>query len=404
MRARVRQNAGALAVAAVGLLVVGWLGLRGGVFTDYNNEARPAFDALLGGHLLRFAQLAPAYGGSLVLRAPFALIAKLWGTGGVGIYRASAVLPLLGSAFLGVWLVARMRRLGRSPLARGLALLLCVANPITVIALESGHPEELLGAVLCAGAVLAAGRDRPIWAGVLLGLAIANKQWALLAIGPVLIALPDRRIRAMLAAVAVALVVLVPLAAAGQFVTHVNGAASPTAAIFFTPWQFWWFLQAGPHQAAPWISAIAHPLIVASVVPLTLLCALLRRRGTRRPRHEALLLLVLLLLLRCALDPWDNPYYPLPFLIALVVWEALTYERLPVLALAASLVTWFVFQWLPIHGASTQALFLMFAVTATAALVAITRALYVPGFGERLALRLRRATATRAATRRAELA
>ena len=61
---------------------------------------------------------------------------------------------------------------------------LCAANPITLRALDIGHPEELLGAVLCAGAVLAAVRGRATLAGVLLGLAVANKAWALLASGP----------------------------------------------------------------------------------------------------------------------------------------------------------------------------------------------------------------------------
>ena len=70
---------------------------------------------------------------------------------------------------------------------------LCAANPITLRALDIGHPEELLGAVLCAGAVLAALRGRATLAGVLLGLAMANKAWAVLAIGPVLLALPERR-------------------------------------------------------------------------------------------------------------------------------------------------------------------------------------------------------------------
>jgi hypothetical protein len=56
-----------------------------------------------------------------------------------------------------------------------------------------GHPEELLGAVLCIAAVLVAMRGRAVWAGVLLGLAIANKEWGLVAVGPVLLALPRER-------------------------------------------------------------------------------------------------------------------------------------------------------------------------------------------------------------------
>ena len=56
--------------------------------------------------------------------------------------------------------------------------MLCyVANPLTLSALEIGHPEELLGAVLCIAAVCAM-NDRATWAAILLGLAIPNKEWA----------------------------------------------------------------------------------------------------------------------------------------------------------------------------------------------------------------------------------
>ena len=65
--------------AALGILIIGWLGLSDWAWTDYDREARPAFDALLGGHVLQFLRLAPAYGGSLVMRAPFVLVPKLWG-------------------------------------------------------------------------------------------------------------------------------------------------------------------------------------------------------------------------------------------------------------------------------------------------------------------------------------
>ncbi|MDQ6804804.1 MAG: glycosyltransferase 87 family protein [Actinomycetota bacterium] len=65
-------------------------------------------------------------------------------------------------------------------------------------------------------AVLVAMSGRPVWAGVLLGLAIANKQWALVATGPVLLALPDRRPLAPLTAVGVAAVFAAPFLLAGS--------------------------------------------------------------------------------------------------------------------------------------------------------------------------------------------
>jgi hypothetical protein len=141
----------------------------------------------------------------------------------------------------------------------------------------------------------------------------------------------------------------------------------------------------------PWLGTIAHPLIVALALPLTLLCAVLRRYGRPRPADEALLLLVLLLLVRFALDPWNLSYYALPFLVALAVWETLTFERPPMFALFASAAAWFVSEWgTSLHGLSPDAQSLIFAALVIPTLVAIVAALYAPGLSERLAFRLRR--------------
>ena len=156
---------------------------------------------------------------------------------------------------LAVVLVAAMRAEGKPRLARGLVLGLFVANPLTLLALEVGHPEELLGAALCLGAILlaAAGeasRRRALAAGVLLGLAIANKQWALLAAGPVLLALPAaRRLACCAAALAVAALIEAPLLIARRrSYVHASTAAAAPASGVFQPWQVWWFL--GHHGRA----------------------------------------------------------------------------------------------------------------------------------------------------------
>jgi hypothetical protein len=410
MRFRLRDHAVAIALAAAASVVVGSVALTQWDWTDYDFEARPAFDALLAGHLSQFLHLAPAYGGSLLLRAPFVLVTKLWGGGELSTFRAAAAPCLAASAILGVWLAAQIRAANRARVAGWVALLLCVANPITFTALRYGHPEELLGGVLCVAAVLAATRNRPIWAGVLLGLAVANKEWALVAAGPVLIALPDRRPRALLASAAVAASVLAPFVLAGSsaLVAQAQGAGTHTGALF-NPWQAWWFLGSHGHpvlgasgvvklgyRVPPgWIETVAHPVIVAITVPLTLLCVWLRRRRSRRPAHEALLLLMLVLLLRFVLDPWDISYYSLPFLLALLVWETLAHDRLPVLALAGSLAAWFALEQTSSlsFGASPDMQALIFLALAIPAAVAILAALYVPGLSERIAVRARRISA-----------
>jgi hypothetical protein len=412
MRTVLRENAVCALMASAGCATLAWLGLYGFAWNDYENEAQPAFNALVHGHLSSFLRLAPAYGGSLVERAPFALIPGLWGGGELAVYRMVALPCLLAAAALGVWLVARMRAQGHSTLSRAVALGICVANPLTLSALELGHPEELLGACLCVAAVLCAGRDRPLWAGLLLGLAIANKEWALLAVGPVLLALPaKRRLRCLASAGAIAVAVLLPLtlSASGGFAASARATAS-TSSTIFQPWQIWWFFgYHGPlvhglfgaplygYRTGPaWTGVVSHPLIVA--VGFALAGALWLRRG-RSARgvgeRDALLLLALVLLLRCVLDTWNTSYYMLPCLLALLAWEVSgPSRRPPVLTLMGIVLPWIGLHELSTRGASPDAqaaLFLAWTLPLTAAL-----SLWLYALGLKLTVRtrrLRRATA-----------
>ena len=376
-----RENALCALAASAASAAMGWLGLYGFAWNDYEVEAQPAFYALTHGHVLEFLRLAPAYGGSLVERAPFALLPGLWGGDQLAVYRMAAVPCLLAGAMLGVWLCARMRAAGRPLLWRAVALGICVANPLTLRALELGHPEELLGACLCIGAVALAGRGRAVWAGALLGLAIANKEWALLAAGPMLLALPSSHGESLrwrqpalclASAGAMVTIVLAPLVlvSSGGFATNARATVSPQGMIF-QPWQLWWFLGShGPlvhglfgvpkpgYRTGPaWTNTISHPLIV--VVGLGLAGALWLQRRHRAGTAtlsvgDALLTLALVLLVRCVLDTWDTAYYALPFVLALLAWEVCeeNVRRPPVLALMSAVLAWGSFQWLPAHGAS----------------------------------------------------
>ena len=122
-----------------------------------------------------------------------------WST---ALYRSMAAPCLAAGALLGVLLWRRAAASGTRLIGCLAALVLCAGNPLTIRALEIGHPEELLGGVLCVGAALAAGARRPLAAGLLLGLAVANKPWAVLAIAPVVLMLPAGRMRALTAAAA----------------------------------------------------------------------------------------------------------------------------------------------------------------------------------------------------------
>jgi len=181
----------------------------------------------------------------------------------------------------------------------------------------------------------------------------------------------------------------------------VRSAASPSGAIFL-PWQLWWFLGNHDHvvfagltgivmqgyRAPPgWIGPISHPLVVALGLPLTLAAWLhARRAGTRAvraraispPREaDALLLLALLLALRFMLDPWDNFYYPIPFVLALVAWEGLARKRPPLLAVAATAAVWASHYWRVSLTPDAQAAF--FAAWSVPLASGLALALYAPG-------------------------
>lgn len=395
MSARLRENSIWVLLGTLFAGSMAWTGLTGYAWNDYEVEALPAMQALVHGHLAAFFTSAPVYGGSLLERAPFALAPGLWGGGDLVVYRMLALPCLLAGLLLGLWLCARLRSQGAGGFTQVVTLGLCAANPLTLAALELGHPEELLGGALCVAAVLLAVRGRALWAGLALGLAIANKQWALLALGPVLLALPARRVLCASLAGAVSLALLSPflLVAPATFRAAAHVAATPDSTIF-QPWQMWWFLghhghvvhglfgavKHGYRIAPSWAGTISHPLIVLLGLPLSLAAWVRLRRDLapvglraagaralsqgihsahmRRRESVALLLLALLLLERCMFDTWDIVYYPLPFVLALGAWETLHLGRVPLLALAGSVAVWGEWQWLPSYvSADAQAAF-----------------------------------------------
>lgn len=370
-----------------------WLTLQGFAWNDYDDEVSSAFLALIAGDVQGFLAQLPAYGGSLVLRAPFAGATAALGGGELAVYRAVSIPCLLAAAVFAVLLVQRLDERGRSRGIRALVLALVVCNPITLRALAIGHPEELLAAVLAIGAVLAAVDRRTILASVLLGLAIASKSWAVLAIGPVLLVLPARRLLALAIAGAVTIAVLAPILLAGGHTALVAGASS-TGSVIFQPWQSWWFLGESGHvviggdgmpkpdgyRVPPgWLSPITHPLIAFLVVPLSLLWARVHRAVPRFGGEQVLLLLALLFLLRCVLDPWNISYYELPFVLALLTWEVLCRpQRPPVLALAATVLVWATFETVPgILSPDMQSVF--FLAWALPLVACLVREAFLPG-------------------------
>jgi hypothetical protein len=340
----------ALALLAVAMTA------RYAVLGDYEADAGPAFEALTRGRVHEFFTSEALMGPfALVARIPFVLAANIGDASMLERYEWGAVGCLLASAALAVVVVRAMRRAGQPAFACVLAAILLVANPLVVKALQYGHPEEVLGAALCAGAMVTAMARKGILAAILFALALTTKQWALVIVGPMLLAvlvyrLPRRRFALAL--------VLTGTAVAAPFVvadpTRFADAQQRAGSIPVTSWQpaspysIWYpvtptkdvrirpvdgrsVIQVRP--VPPFVAGVAKKVIVIAALLLTI-PLLLRRR--RLAATDPLLFVAFVLLVRCVLDPFDNPYYHLPFLVAFLTWEAVTVRGAPVVALLAS--------------------------------------------------------------------
>lgn len=348
---RLRSVALAALALGAGGAIVGRFGSAG----DYPVDAEQSITALSHGHLHEAAAHQPLMGPlSILLRAPFVTLARLAGAGEPGAYKTGAVVCVIFAAALGVSLA--LSRVDSSVAQAAVLVVVTVLNPASIAAVQYGHPEEVLAAALSVGAVALALRDRQILAAVALGLAIASKQWAILAVPPTLLALPSgKRLRLLLVSGAVAVGAMLPLLAAdpagfgGASRGAVNGGVLVTRST-------WWFFAAAPdkvhlhlpagyptgftlYRLPSWLGQVTHPLIVGLAVPLSIL---VYRRN--RTREAALPLIAILLLLRCALDPMDNAYYHVPLLLALLALEVLSTKRqLPVVTLLTAALLWLTF-------------------------------------------------------------
>jgi hypothetical protein len=313
------------------------------------DDPAASIDALASGKVHDFFANQPPMGGfSLVLRTPFVAVGNALGVHReLPLYRLGAFACLLGVGLLAVWLMAAMLRAGRPRLAYLVVPAALLVNPLTYAALYWGHPEELLGAALCAGAVLAAARGRGLAAGLLLGCAVATKQWAALAILPVLIAAPrGTRVRLLGAGAGTAALFIVPMLIADpsrfwlaqrsvgiattfqHTVTAVNAwfpFAHGSTAATLTPTGTQMTAQ---YSLPSWLGHVTHPLVI--LLALGACATYVRRRAGARP-EEALQLLALVFLVRCILDPLTYSYHHAPFLVALIAYEGLR-RRVPVLS------------------------------------------------------------------------
>ena len=340
MRPRLQLTAALCAIVACSTV----LALANTSQGDYPRDAGPAMNSLLDGDVSAALAQQPLMGSfSLIVRLPFSALARAVGGDDLLVYQLGTIPCLIATGLLGLALAGRMRRRGQPTAACVAAAALCLVNPLTWEAIRLGHPEELLGGALCVGAVLAALRARVVPAAVLLGLALATKQWAVIAVLPVLAAAPTRRVRLFAVATGIALLLTVPLMLGnpGSFSGATEQAAWAGERVH--PFNAVWpvavpedrVISIGDGQSLitvrvlpRWLAGLMHPLIVLLAVPLTLLWWTSRRRTP----DDVLALLALLFLLRCLLDPVNNAYYHVPFLLSFVAWEGLTRRGMPVMS------------------------------------------------------------------------
>jgi hypothetical protein len=210
-------------------------------------------------------------------------------------------------------------------------IVLCAINPIVAVCLGYGHAEDVLGASLCVAAVVLAVQGSAGWAALVVGLAVVNKPWALVAVPVVLVVLPTGRRRALAFTTLTVGAILGPILIVRDTSLSAGGAAtslgSQTGHLFLVPQLMFWL---GPQSE---IVHQAHALIVVVAFVCTAAWWAVRRhrRAPAADSTEALLLLMLVLFLRAALDPWDNLYYQTPFLFALMAYEAGRTPRLTAL-------------------------------------------------------------------------
>jgi hypothetical protein len=345
----IRCVAGLLALGLLGLVVFSVAGSG-----DYNADAAangdnvaPGIGALLHGSVGGYFARQPIIGlTSILLRLPFSALAAALGGNALGIYKFGAVACLLPLALAAAWLIGAPGLPLKARVLRLLAVIAVIQSPILEAAVELGHPEDVLAAVLASAAAVMAARGHARSAATLLGLSIGAKEWALVALVPVMIALPGRR-RKVAAIVGLFVVVLVGLPWLADPAAFERALDVERGARYLSPLSPLWpvgvpisligggYVAAG--RALPWgltrSSASLGLLVVAGLIAVVWYLRLRRRGAVFNPIG----LLALLGALPCVCDTVDQRYYWLSLLLPLAAWEG-TENRLPIGTVFVSLL------------------------------------------------------------------
>jgi hypothetical protein len=361
-RERLVQPRFTFAAGILVLLGAAYLVFSTSTATDYGlhipvvpDNAAPAVNALAHAHLGAYLSHQPVMGMlSLLLRAPVARVVELLGGGQMLVYRLGALACLLPLVALATWIVHSARAGGRTAVGLTTAAVL-VVGPMTIAAIGWGHPEEVLAATLVTCSLLAATRERPTWAGLAAGAAIGSKEWALIVVPPMLLALSRDRARALIAAASTTLLLVTPpvLLDPRAFARATHALGSSTGVIALSAWWHLAIKSAPPpgslgrtlplHLTKTYALALGLGLVG---LPATLCAFVQARRAPSRRAPDAFALLCLLALVRCLADPAPVDYYYVAAVFPLAAWEATTLRRVPIAATITLVAVWFSFE----HG------------------------------------------------------
>jgi hypothetical protein len=229
---------------------------------------------------------------------------------------------------------------------------LLAAAPMLVV---WGHGEDALALLALLAAIRLSCRERAVAAGLLLGFAIASKQWAVLAL-PALLARSPSGERSRLAAASLALPATLALFVLAVDWPHASGA-------LLHPPNY-----PGYGHAALWVDSRAATVVTAPFRAGVLIVAvvLAGRASGRTSPSRLLAVLGLTLLVRLAFEPVVHVYYLAPGLCLLLLHERVATGRCARPAVLGSLLL----AWFPVHPAPL----LWWTVTALLGIAVASRA------------------------------
>ncbi|MFL5839938.1 MAG: hypothetical protein ACJ77Z_05750 [Thermoleophilaceae bacterium] len=343
----------AAVIAATSPLGIDYGNLACHFTSDWCDEAGFPLHALIHGDFRGFFAQQPLMGpATLLVRAPFAALARFGGEDLLTVYRLGVFACLLVSGLVALKVARLMVRSGRPPLQCALIGGLIFINPAVFYAIDFGHPEEFVAAAACVASAVSVLERRWTVAAVALGLAVASKPWALLVAPAVLLAVaPRARRQVALVAALTTLLLYAPMIAGdpARFRAVLTGATElGSRPGTVTPANIWWFTWAREarfervvavrHGHLVTGSEVGYALpsrltrtihVLVTALALILAIAWYRSRASGAQPVTLLLLFAVIFLLRCLLDPGNHSYYHVPAIASLLAYEGLSRRGLP---------------------------------------------------------------------------